>query len=197
MASREQILDTAFKEFASKGIKEVSMDDIASALKISKKTLYDNFTSKDKLAVACTETYLDQHSVKMNKLMKFMPNPLTALVFCLIEHVKFFHRMSEKYLADVRKHPILGKKIAFIADDLKEKSSKTLHEAVEQGYILRNEDVEVVLGVVREKINTVEDVKNSEDFSYKKSFNIVTTLLRGICTPMGQQVLAELKENYS
>ncbi len=197
MANKEQIMETAFREFASNGIKEVSMDDIAAVLKISKKTLYDNFASKDELVVASVEKNYDRHCEKVHKLLKFMPNPLTALVFSIIECIRFYHMLSENFIKEVAAHKILGKKIANSDRALRAESEKVVKDGIGQGYIVRNSDLDMVLRIVRDKISTLDVVKNSENFSCKTGFNIVTTLLQGICTPVGQRILCELRENYS
>ena len=44
---RERIIDTALKSFATHGIKSITMDDIAAALGISKRTLYEVFSDKE------------------------------------------------------------------------------------------------------------------------------------------------------
>lgn len=197
MANREQIIETAFREFASNGIKGVSMDDIAAVLKISKKTLYDNFASKDELVVASVEKNYDRHYEKVHKLLKFMPNPLTALVFSIIECIRFYHMLSENFIEEVTAHKVLGKKIADSDRNLREESEKIVEDGIEQGYIVRNSDLKMVLGIVRDKISTLDVVRNSETFSCKTGFNVVTTLLQGICTPAGQKILYDLRENYS
>lgn len=43
---RKRILKTAIQEFRSKGIKAVKMDDIASMLSVSKRTLYEIYDNK-------------------------------------------------------------------------------------------------------------------------------------------------------
>lgn len=197
MASREQILETAFSKFAMCGINGASMDEIASALRISKKTLYENFPSKDELAVASVEKAAAVHCERIRKLLNFMPNPLTALVFSIIEHMKFGHRLSEKFVKEVMSHKVLGAKIVELGADLKARSEKIVEDGIEQGFIVRNSDLDKVLEIVRDKGGSSGELKNSGTFSCRKGFNIVTTLLQGICTPAGQQVLAELRENYS
>ncbi|TMJ24875.1 MAG: helix-turn-helix transcriptional regulator, partial [Alphaproteobacteria bacterium] len=45
--TRRRILDAAYKLFRRKGFTRVSMDDIAAATGVTKRTLYHHFTSKD------------------------------------------------------------------------------------------------------------------------------------------------------
>ena len=50
---RERIIDTALNSFATHGIKSITMDDIAAALGISKRTLYEVFADKESLLKEC------------------------------------------------------------------------------------------------------------------------------------------------
>lgn len=46
---RNRILKAAMTEFLHKGVKSVKMDDIANALAISKRTLYEIYSNKEEL----------------------------------------------------------------------------------------------------------------------------------------------------
>ena len=48
---KEQIINTAFDLFSQYGIKSVSMDDVAKAAGISKRTLYESFEDKETLLI--------------------------------------------------------------------------------------------------------------------------------------------------
>jgi AcrR family transcriptional regulator len=53
--TRKQILDAAYKLFRRQGYSRVSIDEIASAAELTKKTLYYHFESKDALLAAVLE----------------------------------------------------------------------------------------------------------------------------------------------
>ncbi len=53
--TRKQILDAAYKLFRRQGYSRVSIDEIAKAAKLTKKTLYYHFESKDALLAAVLE----------------------------------------------------------------------------------------------------------------------------------------------
>ena len=55
-ATRRQIIDVAYKLFRRQGYSRVSIDEIAQAAKLTKKTLYYHFESKDALLAAVLET---------------------------------------------------------------------------------------------------------------------------------------------
>lgn len=62
MTHRERIIDKAASMFVEQGIKSVRMDDIASAVGVSKRTLYEMFESKDELL------YLTIRHLQRNKM---------------------------------------------------------------------------------------------------------------------------------
>ena len=49
---KERILETADRLFYSRGIRAVGVDTIAAEIGISKRTLYNHFSSKDELIAA-------------------------------------------------------------------------------------------------------------------------------------------------
>lgn len=67
-ATRRKILDAAYLQFRRKGYARVSMDEIAAAAKLTKRTLYQHFRSKDALLAAVFEL---QHELALTSLDSF------------------------------------------------------------------------------------------------------------------------------
>lgn len=67
-ATREQILKAAYALFRRKGFTRVSMDEIAASAKITKKTLYYHFRSKDELFAAM---FKQQHELALTAFQTF------------------------------------------------------------------------------------------------------------------------------
>ena len=53
---RGKVVKSAMKLFRQKGIKDVTMDDIAHSLTMSKRTLYELFEDKESLLLYCIKT---------------------------------------------------------------------------------------------------------------------------------------------
>src|SRR5262245_21970269 len=66
--TRQRILDAAYKLFRSKGYSRVSMDEIAAATTVTKRTLYYHFKSKDSLLAAVLES---QHRLALAAFQTF------------------------------------------------------------------------------------------------------------------------------
>ncbi|MFO1162580.1 MAG: helix-turn-helix domain-containing protein [Reyranellaceae bacterium] len=67
-ATRQQILDAAYKLFRRSGYSRVSMDEIAAATGVTKRTLYYHFESKDQLLAAVLEA---QHALAVAAFRTF------------------------------------------------------------------------------------------------------------------------------
>src|SRR5262245_16145287 len=66
--TRKRILDAAYAEFRRRGYSRVSMDEIASAARVTKRTLYYHFASKDALLTVVLEA---QHRLALDAFRTF------------------------------------------------------------------------------------------------------------------------------
>lgn len=66
--TRSRVLDAAYKQFRRRGYSRVTMDDIAAAAKLTKRTLYHHFRSKDQLLA---EVLLAQHHLALQAFRTF------------------------------------------------------------------------------------------------------------------------------
>jgi AcrR family transcriptional regulator len=87
--TRQRILDVAYKLFRQKGYTRVSMDEIAAAMTVTKRTLYYHFESKDallasvleaqhRLALAAFKTFGDRLSGSPEAIIDAMVNDLAV-----------------------------------------------------------------------------------------------------------------------
>ncbi|EYF02910.1 TetR/AcrR family transcriptional regulator [Chondromyces apiculatus] len=67
--ARERILSTAEPLFLAQGLGAVTMDAIAAALRMSKKTLYQHFPSKEALCVAAIERAMDVLDAELERII--------------------------------------------------------------------------------------------------------------------------------
>ncbi|MBQ1747400.1 MAG: TetR/AcrR family transcriptional regulator [Bacteroidales bacterium] len=196
MTRREQILESAFNAFTSRGIKVVKMEDIAGSLKISKKTLYEFFSGKKELLVASMEYKFPKLLEKNSKIVRCMPNPLTAMVFCAVENIRFMSSFSESFVDEVRAVPELKDFGGNVKNEMDSLMNTMLSQCVREGY-LKEEDSKRLVSVFMDNLRNFKELRNQDVFPSQLCFNIVITILGGLCTQKGKKVLDELKENYS
>ena len=110
---RERIIMTATEAFTLKGIKCITMDDIAAALGISKRTLYEVFADKESLLKECILHKQAERDKYLQAIYEQSNNVLEVILavfqlsfqFCNLSFV-FFHLLGDEF--DIRSNLLLG-----------------------------------------------------------------------------------------
>lgn len=102
----EKVLKTAMAEFQDKGIKAVKMDDIAGALSMSKRTLYELFGTKEQLLLECVRQWQKDKEAHMDRFIKERkPNVIAIIVEFYRYQMKCLSYVSSSYFYDLHKYP--------------------------------------------------------------------------------------------
>lgn len=194
---RDKILLGATDLFLNYGFKSVTMDDIASALGVSKKTIYHHFDNKTKLVEATTLNLFESISCGIDHICSLEKNP--------IEEIYSIKQFIMEHLKDKKSSPQyqLQKYYPKIFNTLKSKQFEIMQTCVTDNL---NRGIE--LGLYRDSINvdfiariyfnTMVAIKDKDLFPLKKfSMNMLMSNyleyhLRGICTPKGLNILNKL-----
>lgn len=75
-----KILRSAMPMFKQKGIKAVRMDDIASHLSISKRTLYEIYANKEILLLECIKLDCDDFTKRLQDYTMIAENELDIVI---------------------------------------------------------------------------------------------------------------------
>lgn len=198
---RETIIEKSCELFLNLGFKSVTMDEIANALGVSKKTLYKYFSNKTALVTAVTNTMFEKISCGIDHVYGIDMNPIDeifAIKKLVMEHLKD-EKSSPQYQLQ-KYYPKL-----FLS--LKQKQFQIMQKCV-----IENLERGVKLGIYREDIDVdfisriyfigITGIKDNDMFPLKnyvmKSLmnQYLDYHLRGICTPKGiLQLEKQLKEN--
>lgn len=99
---RERIITAATEAFTSKGIKSITMDDIAAALGISKRTLYEVFSDKESLLKECI---LKAQADRDKYLQKVFEQSHNVLEVIFRKALRCFIRRTNAFLKTLRNIP--------------------------------------------------------------------------------------------
>jgi AcrR family transcriptional regulator len=126
---REQIIQKAAELYLTLGFKSVTMDDIANALGISKKTIYVHFSNKTKLVEAVTFDVFETVCEGIDCICNSSPNPIQELY-----DIKLF---VLNYLKNEKTSPQfqLKKYYPQIYQRLHLKQFKKMHESVKESLL--------------------------------------------------------------
>jgi AcrR family transcriptional regulator len=187
---KQKILEKSKELFLNLGFKSVTMDDIANALGVSKKTIYKYFTNKTSLVDAVTGFMFESICSSIDEICARKLNPIDELFF--------IKRAVLEHLNDEKSSPVyqLQKYYPKIYASLKQKQFQMMHATIQD-----NLERGIQSALFREAIdkdfmsrmyfNGMVGIKDQELFPLKKySMNILMDHyleyhLRGIATKKG------------
>lgn len=195
---RENITDYAMEMFKKRGIKDVTMDEIASSMGISKRTIYEVFETKEELLV----NGLIQKRKEDDRMMEeFKKKKLNIIEMTL---VRFKYVMDEhksicpQFFSDINKYP----KVLATIEGFRKKESEYIMKyyriGIREGFFRDDLDYEIMDMVITKLFDYMftSEVFMKYDFMliYK---NLTITYLRGISTEKGLKIIETFLKEYN
>lgn len=191
-----RIVATATSMFHKHGIKSVKMDDIANALSISKRTLYEIYDNKEDLLYEVVQSYEIANHKRIIELDRPDANVMDILVGFLRLQLSELGRITPIFFEDLHKYPNVLKLLHKMHENRQKKSVYFFKRGVEEGYFIENVNFDIV--------RTLGDVATSgtmSSFLYRKYdikelfHTFVFVFIRGICTMKGIKILDEFNKD--
>tara|TARA_B100001093_G_scaffold342358_1_gene327202 strand:+ start:1009 stop:1614 length:606 start_codon:yes stop_codon:yes gene_type:complete len=197
---REDIIKKSADLFLSLGFKNITMDDIASAMGISKKTIYTHFSNKTELIETVTFSVLDYFHENIEKINQKAVNPIEELydIKMFVMHYLRKERGSAQFQ--------LKKYYPKIFEQLELKKFEKMHSSVEKSLIKgiklnlfrSNIDVGFISRVYLTGMSGIRDTNVFPENKFNKSYLMESYLeyhLRAIATEKGLKVLNKYTHN--
>lgn len=191
-SEKEKILLHARERILKEGFFKITMDEIATGLRISKKTIYKYYRSKDELI----NDVINEHKRFVETTIFTIFNSELSSVEKLFQMVRFFSqlalRVGENLLNDMRLHkPELWKEIdEFRKNIILANISRLIEQGKKEGMIVE-QPTEILVAIYISAITGVvnpEFIMNNK-FSIQQAFNSVfEILMSGIFTPQGNKL---------
>ena len=194
MDVKDRIQQKAEELFNRYGIRSVTMDEIASQLGISKKTIYQSFADKDELVFAVFNKHMVENENHCNAAKEQSDNAIHAIFLDLDMVEEMLQTMNPYILYDLERfHPNVFKKFTeykhgFLYRMIKDNINRGIQEDLYRADI----DIEIIS---RYRVGTLMIAMNMDIFP-KGHFNIldieleiVLLFLYGIATPKGIKLI--------
>ena len=162
-----RILDEAYRLFLSKGYKNTTMDDIAQALTMSKKTLYKYFPGKLELLSAAFELLKTRLSKKVDVLISDQRHSFAYKLKSFLSTIaKDLAPINPELLADLRAHaPEIWVELqSYIRESAFLRFQKLIEEGKENGFIAPHINKTMVVLVYASAIQNIMDPKFLDQF---------------------------------
>ena len=112
MNEKQKILNLALDTFLREGFYKTTMDDLAAKLRISKKTIYKNFSTKEDLLKEVTQFFLKTNHDAVVESVKSQSNAVDQLFSITKTIGAIVTRVSDKMISDLHNYaPELWKEI--------------------------------------------------------------------------------------
>lgn len=194
---RGRIVETAMKAFTLNGIKCITMDDIAAALGISKRTLYEVFADKESLLKECILKAQADRDKYLQKVHEESHNVLEVILAVFQMSIKMFHQTNRRFFEDLKKYPKVYEMMRAREDSNSVKTISFFRGGVEQGIFRSDVNFAIVNMLVREQFDVLLNTDICNEYPFIEVYeSIMFTYIRGISTEKGAKVLEDFIQEY-
>lgn len=189
---KEKITNYSKDVFLKNGFYKITMDEIASKLRISKKTIYKHFPSKGKLVDAAVGLFQKNVKRKINSIVDKEDNSILKIKALTEFFAELSLTVDERMLYDLQLHrPDLWEKIdEFRGNIIREVWSNIINTGKNEKCIVDKPN-EIIIALVLSSIRTVINPTFllNHGYSIKEAFEILFDLLiNGILTEKGKNL---------
>ena len=180
--------------FLQNGIKSLTMNDIASKLGISKKTLYTYVSDKNNLVKECISLHINSDECAMHEACDASHNAIEELVSMSKIASEIMSKMHPSILFDLQKyHPEAWALIREFEDHtILELTKANLLKGIEQGIYRKEMNVEIIaslyVSVVQSIFSNISPSNNKYSIT-EQYFEIFNYHIRGIANNNGIKLI--------
>lgn len=195
METREKILEHASRKFMSIGIRNVTMDTLATELSISKRTIYELFDDKDKLVIESLRYMILENNKHLLGIIESAEHIVEAIFLILKRQKTMREEFPVVFVEDVKKYfPMVQASFYSCKSDLKQFSASftLLEKGIAQGIIRNDLQIELVDNFIHELVSllhTSERIRVLNPSDKDIFHNIFLPYFRGICTEKGLKLI--------
>jgi AcrR family transcriptional regulator len=200
---RKLIVETAHQLFIEHGIKDVKMDDIATKLSISKRTIYELFNDKEQLLREILELQNEKMLENGKEIIRNSKHILEIILKLYNLHFELLKKVNGKFFAELSKYPEICKEKQKKEKKNAKKFCAWMELGRQQGLFREDADFEILVFILKRDLATILEAKMQTGHTDLKKYTpdelgrkLILFYLRGISTPRGQEIIEEyLKRN--
>lgn len=186
MITKTQLLQCAITKFTRFGSKHVTLDDLATELGISKKTIYSFFKNKEDLVKSSLESLLNEYKTDINRIVNSNgKDPVLCVILIYRRGFEYLKCFKPSFIFGLQKY---YPKASLLFDNFSEElAHKTIQdlliEAQVKGDIRPEIDVELIVRIYFFRIDNLVFKENNLFEIYTKEVlfkHLVLYNLKGI-----------------
>ena len=188
-----KILESAMKAFGERGIRAVKMDDVASDLGISKRTLYEIYENKELLLFEGVKRYYKEREEYAERESHQCKNVMEIMLRIYRSKVEEFRQTNHLFYSDLVKYPSVLDFLEKQNQQMRNRSLKFMQRGIEEGFFRDDLNFELVSKMFDALGRYVMSNELYRTYTIEEIFNnMVFVSLRGMCTEKGIKVLDQM-----
>lgn len=195
---RQNIIEEASKLFHKEGIRNVTMDTIAHKLVMSKRTLYQIFSDKEELLLACVMQHEEEERAKAEHYFSKNSNVLDFLLNLFITRLTELDNIEPQFFHDLELYPSVVAHIKEHKRSLEAASVEFLNRGKEQGMFRPEVNFNVVMRLLSDGLESMLSNLMACHYSQRELFcNTVVLIIRGCSTIKGIEMIDAFLQSTS
>lgn len=187
---KTRIMEVAIKAFHSKGIKDVTMDDVARLMKMSKRTLYQVFADKEELLLACVQAHDAKETVRMDEIHQHADNVLDFLLRIFVLKLQELDGIKPRFFVEITKYPKVMEFFDRNKEERENEAVKFLEQGIEQGYFIETVNFRIIYRHLTSLMPFIVENELWKEFTKAEVFvNTVLPIFRGVATKKGIEII--------
>lgn len=187
---KRRVIEAAAHAFQTKGIKDVTMDELARSLTMSKRTLYQLFADKEELLLECMAYHAEHERSQMAQALADTDNVINFILYVFERRMREAEDLPPQFLPELKKYPRVLRFLRERHDAQVEQGVAFLQRGKEQGLLRPEIDLRIVLEAIGALIEfSLSDAMLSAYTPARLSMNTLFVYLRGCTTPAGARLM--------
>jgi len=194
MTLREIVLELAAQLFTQRGIKAITMDDIAREAGISKRTIYENFHDKNDLLRGVL-AYMDDQFCRQRDLVNGESENTIEHIFRLMKvGISAMNQINPLFFDDLKKYHLkLWKEVHNVNMEIQRNQIfEILKKGIKEGLFRKEINIEMVATILMQQLRLLPDKTIFPQDKFPRQMLLETVLLsffRGVATPKGMELI--------
>lgn len=197
-ATARMIINRSRPLFLTYGVRTMTMDDLASRLGISKKTIYQYFTDKNDLVNQVFHRILEEHSCEVHELLNGEGNAIELFLNVVKAGTERLKEFNPVVFLELQKyhHESWQAWSAFKQEQIAKEITSLVQRGIEEGLFRSDLNIEVAINLHLAHMDLVtlpEFIQRINLPAYQLVAETMLLFLRGIASEKGFEMLKNYK----
>ena len=197
MDTRERIVAECSQMLMSVGPASMTMDDVARACGISKRTLYETFPDKRTLIGECIHREHEAKNAQLKEIFSTSSNCFEAMFRVYQRARKMYEATSVAFINDIKRlYPDIFEKHVENEKNVITGIASVLRQAQEEGLVIKRINPEIAAFLFSQSMRALHENSNGAKYGFKEEDlfdHVFVSFLRGVATIKGIEMIEYLE----